>query len=269
MIETHSVGFRYAQDTPPALEDVSMRIESGELVGIVGPNGSGKSTLGRLIKGLLLPDSGSVLVDGRDSAQDGLTVRRLVGLVFQNPNSQIVNSVVEQEIAFGPENLALPREDIRRQVSRAIAAVGLEASPTAECHSLTMADKQRVAIASVIAMEPRYLVLDEPTAWIEPQARWQLLSAIIDWAASASIGLILITHRMDEALLCRRLYGIRHGRILAEGPPGDLLQSEDVRDRLALAVPDAYFLTTELHAAGLPVSPGEPLHKVAEALCRS
>jgi energy-coupling factor transport system ATP-binding protein len=269
VIETHSVTFHYESGGHPAVADVSIRIEPGQVVGIVGPNGSGKSTLGRLIKGLLLPDAGAVIVDGHDSLQDGLTVRRLIGLVFQNPNSQIVNSVVDQEIAFGPENLGLPPDVIRGRVADAMAAVGLEVAPTAESHSLTMADKQRVAIASVVAMEPRYLVLDEPTAWIEPQSRWRLLSTIISWAAAAEIGLVLITHRMDEALLCRRLYGIRDGRVLAEGAPEELLQEAPVRERLALAVPDAYLLTVDLHAAGLPVTAGEPLHRVAEALCRS
>jgi energy-coupling factor transport system ATP-binding protein len=271
VIETRSVTFRYAPDTPCAVEDVSIRIEPGEVVGIVGPNGSGKSTLGRLLKGLILPDEGAVVVDGCDSMQDGLEVRRLVGLVFQNPNSQIVNSVVEQEVAFGPENLGLPAEEIRSRVDDVIAAVALHVPPTTETHKLTMADKQRVAIASVIAMEPRYLVLDEPTAWIEPRARWRLLSAITEWAAGTNppIGLVLVTHRMDEALLCSRLYGMRGGHILAEGRPDDLLQNAETRDRLALAVPDAYVLTAELSAAGLPITPGEPLNKVAEALCRS
>lgn len=269
MIEVQQVSFRYGADDQPALEEVSLEIAPGEVVAIVGPNGSGKSTLSRLMKGLLLPSSGRVLVDGSDSAAGGLDVRRTVGLVFQNPNSQIVNAIVEHEVAFGPENLALPPSEIRERVATALAAVGLNGRETAECHYLSMADKQRVAIAAVIAMEPRYLLLDEPTAWIEPSTRWSLLREVLAWAQERKAGLVLVTHRMDEAQLSDRVYGMLHGRMVVAGTPGEVLEDTDIRSRLSLAVPEAYHLTRELQRAGLPVSPGAMLRDTAAALTDS
>ncbi len=269
MIDVDKVTFRYPGDDQPALQDVSVQVVAGETVGIVGPNGSGKSTLGRLIKGLLLPFEGHVRVDDLDSGAAGIDVRRMVGLVFQNPNSQIVNAVVEQEVAFGPENLGLAPSVIRERVTAALSAVGLLGRETSECHALSMADKQRVALASVIAMQPRYLVLDEPTAWLEPGARGRLLAEVFAWAAARRVGLVLITHRMDEAMLCRRLYGILDGHIIATGTPKEVLEDEAVRTRLALSLPDGYTLTLDLKAAGLPVVPGVSMELVAEALCQS
>ncbi|MGH2441970.1 MAG: ATP-binding cassette domain-containing protein [Chloroflexota bacterium] len=269
MIEVLDVQFRYSPDAAPALTGVSLSVQAGEMVGIVGPNGSGKSTLGRLMKGLVMPTDGRVLVDSLDTGADGLAVRGLVGLVFQNPNSQIVNTVVENEVAFGPENAALATSEIRKRVSNALQAVGMNGQENAECHALTMAGKQRVAIASVLAMEPKYVVLDEPTTWLEPKARWGLLREVMRWASAAGAGLVLITHRMDEAQLCDRLYGMLHGEMVVSGSPDDLLRDEDIRTRLSLEIPESYMLTSELHDAGLPVEPGFALEWVAEAICPS
>ena len=268
-IEARDVVYAYPGSHEPAVRGISLQISPGEVVGIVGPNGSGKSTLGRLLKGLLLPTEGAVTVDGVDSRSDSLEVRRLVGLVFQNPNSQIVNTVVENEVAFGPENLGLPSDEIAGRVRRALDAVGLQGDEAAECHSLSMADKQRVAIAAVLAMQPRYLILDEPTAWLEPVTRRRLLAEVSRWSHETNAGLVLVTHRMDEAQICDRLYGMLGGKVEVEGPPEGLLLDAAVRTRLALAVPEAYELTLDLHQAGLPVQPGEPLERAAEALCQS
>ncbi|HLJ66339.1 MAG TPA: ATP-binding cassette domain-containing protein [Chloroflexota bacterium] len=267
MIEVDDIFYRYPGSGEDALRGVSLRVEPEAVIGIVGPNGSGKSTVSRLMKGLLLPTAGVVRVDGIDSRTESLEVRRRVGLVFQNPNSQIVNTVVEYEVAFGPENLGLPSPEIGERVAIALAAVGLEGHEASECHSLSMADKQRVAIASVLAMHPRYLILDEPTAWLEPVARRRLLTEVVRWTRTRGVGLVLVTHRMDEAQICDRLYGMLDGRIEMEGTPEEVLLDERARARLALSVPEAYELTRELHAAGLPVAPGEPLEQVAEALC--
>lgn len=269
MIAARDVVYRYQPDQPPAVDNISIVVDPGEVVGVIGPNGSGKSTLSRLLKGLLVPDLGSVQVNGIDTHQGSLQVRRLVGLVFQNPNSQIVNAVVENEVAFGPENMGLPAAEIRRRVDDALETVGLRGQESAECHNLSMADKQRVAIAAVMAMEPQYLILDEPTAWLEPMTRWQLLKAVLGWAAVHSVGLVLVTHRMDEAQVCGRVYGMLHGRVDVTGTPGEILQDRGVRDRLSLAVPEAFVLVDELRAAGLPVREGAPLDDVAAALCRS
>ncbi|MGI8967504.1 MAG: ATP-binding cassette domain-containing protein [Chloroflexota bacterium] len=269
MMEAVQITYRYSGNAAPAVTAVSVCVAPGETVGIVGPNGSGKSTIGRLLKGLLLPTEGTVVVDGVDAAEEELAVRRLVGLVFQNPNSQIVNAVVEQEVAFGPENLGLSPQEIRRRVDEALRAMDLVSLRMAECHELSMADKQRIAIASVMAMEPRYLILDEPTAWIEPAARTRVLGELQQWASQRQVGLVLITHRMDEAQLCGRLYGMLHGRLEIVGPPSAVLHDPLMRARLALGEPEAYVLVNHLHAAGLPVTAGESLDQVAESLWRS
>lgn len=269
MIEVAGVSYRYGDDVHLAVDDVSVTVSPGEVVGIVGPNGSGKSTLGRLLKGLFVPSAGRVIVDGVDTAEDELQVRRIVGLVFQNPNSQIVNAVVEQEVAFGPENVGLPQPEIRRRVDDATAAVGLRGREQDECHRLSMANKQRVAIASVMAMEPSYVVLDEPTSWIEPSARWTVLQEVLRWARDCRAGVVLVTHRMQEAQLCDRLYGMLHARVIASGAPEELLEDGSARQRLALAVPETFLLARAFRAEGLPVSPAASTERMAEELCRS
>jgi energy-coupling factor transport system ATP-binding protein len=269
VIEVSGVSFHYPGDTDPALEDISVCVRPGEVVAVVGPNGSGKSTLGRLMKALILPASGKVVVDGRDTRLANREVRGIVGLVFQNPNSQIVNAVVQDEVAFGPENIGLPPEEIRRRVGEALRAVDLEGSELDECHSMSMAAKQRIALASVLAMEPRYLILDEPTTWIEPSGRWPLLSEVLRWKDRTGGGVVLITHRMDEAQLAGRVYGLLHGRIEAEGTPADVLHDESVRRRLGLDIPETYALGEDLQQAGLPVVPGAPVEALAEAIWRS
>jgi energy-coupling factor transport system ATP-binding protein len=269
MLEARDVFYAYPREVEPAVLHVSMQVALGEIVGIVGPNGSGKSTLGRLLKGLLVPASGHVCIDGLDTSVDSLEARRRVGLVFQNPNSQIVNAVVENEVAFGPENLGLSTAEIRERVEDALRTVGLSGQEASECHRLSMAGKQRVALAAVLAMQPRYLILDEPTAWLEPIARWQLLTTVMEWALHRGAGLVLVTHRMDEAQICARIYGMLDGRVEISGTLSEVLQNEPVRRRLSLAVPDTFVLADELRAAGVPVGDGASLDVMAEALCRS
>jgi energy-coupling factor transport system ATP-binding protein len=269
VIEACGVTYRYDPRDEPAVEDVSLQVKPGEIISIVGPNGSGKSTMGRLVKALMLPTGGRVLVDELDTRERSLEVRRIVGMVFQNPNSQIVNSIVEQEVAFGPENLGLPTEEVRWRVGEALEAVGLQGREKAECHSLTMADKQRIALAAVIALHPRYLILDEPTAWIEPRARWRLFRAVLRWSTEQGAGVVLITHRMDEALLSRRMYGMLHGRVEVVDTPQSVLADEAMRTRLALDVPDTFALARELEAAGLPAVPGADIDQLADVLCQA
>lgn len=266
MILVERLRFHYSRETEPALLDVSARVDMGEVVGIVGPNGSGKSTLGRLMKGLLWPSEGRVLVDGLDTRVHGLETRRLVGLVFQNPNSQIVNAVVEQEVAFGLENVGLPPGEIRIRVDTALQAVGLVGRELEECYKLSMADKQRVALAAVMAMEPSYLILDEPTAWLEPTVRWPLLEEVLRWSSDRGAGLVLVTHRMDEAQTCDRLYGMLDGRVEAEGTPEQVLQDETIRRKLALDVPETFELAASLRAGGLSVAHGTSIDRLAESI---
>ena len=268
MISVEHLGYRYPKGTELALEDVSVVVAPGEVVGIVGPNGSGKSTLGRLMKGLLWPSQGRVLVDGLDTRTHGLDVRRLVGLVFQNPNSQIVNAVVEQEVAFGLENVGLAPREIRERVDAALQSVGLVDRSLEECYKLSMADKQRVALAAVIAMRPRYLILDEPTAWLEPAVRWPLLEEVLRWGSERGTALVLVTHRMDEAQTCDRLYGMLDGRVEARGTPEDVLQNEEIRSRLALDVPETFELAASLRMGGVPAAIGTSIDRLAESISR-
>ena len=269
MIQVCDITYRYPGQLEAALHGVSLEVEPGDVVGIVGPNGSGKSTLGRVIKGLLLPSAGQLRIDDLDPVVDGLEVRRRVGLVFQNPNSQIVNSVVEQEVAFGPENLGLSTAEIRERVDESLNAVGLLDRRIAECHALSMADKQRVALAAVMALYPHYLILDEPTAWLEPTGRWPLLEEVLHWSSGRHVGLLLITHRMDEAQVCERLYGMLDGRVEIVGTPYDVLQNDQARSRLALEVPETLLLAEELRAEGVPVDGAGGVEALAEAICRS
>jgi energy-coupling factor transport system ATP-binding protein len=266
VIEVKEVDYRYGSTTPQVLVDVSISVSPGESMAIVGPNGSGKSTLGRLMKGLLLPTSGTVLVDGLETRGQNLEVRRTVGLVFQNPTSQIVNAVVEQEVAFGPENLALPPAEIRRRVERGLAAVHLQGMEEAECHSLSMANRQRVAIASVIAMEPRYLVLDEPTAWLEPTTRRPVLEEVFRWGVEHGVAVVIVTHRMDEAQMCGTVVGMLDGRVEAVGPSRQVLSDASIREKLSLDVPEALELAEVLQAQGLPVHPGASVEGLAVQL---
>ncbi len=266
MIDVQQVGYRYPAGTELALQGITAYVSPGEVVGIVGPNGSGKSTLGRLMKGLLLPAEGSVTVDGLDTRSHSLEARRIVGLVFQNPNSQIVNAVVEQEVAFGLENMGLPPFDMRQRVDDALRAVGLIDRERQECYKLSMADKQRVALAAVMAMHPRYLILDEPTAWLEPIVRWPLLEEVLRWRAEHQAALVLITHRMDEAQTCDRLYGMLDGRIEAQGTPDSLLQRQDIRTRLALDIPETFELAAELRARGLAAATGTSVDRLADRI---
>jgi energy-coupling factor transport system ATP-binding protein len=221
------------------------------------------------MKGLLLPTRGEVCVDGRSTRSANREARATVGLVFQNPNSQIVNAVVQDEVAFGPENIGLPPEEIRQRVRDALRAVELEGRELDECHSMSMAGKQRIALASVLAMEPRYLILDEPTAWIEPSGRWPLLAEVLGWKDRTGGGVMLITHRMDEAQLAGRVYGLLHGRVEAEGTPAEVLHDEAIRTSLGLDIPETYALGEDLRRAGLPVVPGAPVEALAEAIWQS
>lgn len=266
MIEVRDASYCYPRSGSPAVTGVSLTVARGETVAIVGPNGSGKSTLGRLIKGLLLPATGSVLVEGLETRAESMAVRRLVGLVFQNPTGQIVNAVVEQEVAFGPENLGLPADEVRRRVDAALRAVHLTGLEEAECHSLSMANRQRVAIAGVIAMEPRYLILDEPTAWLEPTTRRPVLEEVFRWSAERGVAVVIVTHRMDEAQMCARTVGMLDGRIAVCGPSACVLGDPAARALLSLDVPETLELGEMLRASGLPVTPGASVEGLAREL---
>jgi energy-coupling factor transport system ATP-binding protein len=260
MIRATGLGFRYqnrgGQDTW-ALRDISLQIESGAFVALIGPNGSGKSTLARHFNALLLPGEGEVLVRNLSTSDEAnrWRIRQLVGMVFQNPDNQLVASSVEEDVAFGPENLGLPGTEIRERVEEALALTGMTSFRQHAPHLLSGGQKQRVAIAGVIAMRPQYLVLDEPTAMLDPRGRQEVMETVIRLNRQEGITVIYITHFMEEALTAERLLVLSQGRLLLDDHPRKLFQQAQTLRALGLGLPDIPELVWELRAAGLEVPP--------------
>lgn len=268
MIELVDVTFTYPGAGTPALAGVSLTLAPGELVAVVGANGSGKSTLARLCDGLLLPCSGTVLVDGMDT-RDGsraYDVRSRVGLVLQDPDDQIVGTVVEEDVAFGPENLGVPREELRRRVDEAIAAVGLTGLERREPHLLSEGQKQRLAFAGALAMQPAYLVADEPTAMLDPNGRADVL-AILGRLVAGGTGVVHVTHRLADLASASRVVALAAGRIAYAGEPAGLLADAALMARLGVSLPPVAELAASLRALGVGI-PADALTpaEVLEAL---
>ena len=244
-IEARGVSFRYDGESPEVLHDIDLRVEEGQFVALLGHNGCGKSTMAKLFNGMLVPTGGQVLVDGIDTADENrqLDVRRRVGLVQQNPDNQLVAGVVEEDVAFGPENLGIPPEEIRRRVDQALRAVDMYDYRGHAPHKLSGGQKQRVAIAGIIAMETKCIVLDEPTAMLDPQGRTEVMDTIRRLNREKGITIILITHYMDEA--------VGAGRVLMDGGPRQVFSQVERLKRHALDVPQATELCYQLKAAGV------------------
>ena len=258
IIQTEGLRFAYAEEgavNPFVLDGVSLDIEEGSFVAVLGHNGSGKSTLAKHLNAILLPSGGKVYVDGIDTADEDklLDIRRTVGMVFQNPDNQIVANVVEEDVAFAPENLGVPTEEIRRRVDDALAAVDMTAFMTHAPHLLSGGQKQRVAIAGVIAMEPECIVLDEATAMLDPIGRQEVLSAVHKLNREKGITVVLITHHMNEAEDADRVIVMDDGKIALDGTPKEVFtQVEPLRD-MGLTVPDTVDLLDRLRKDGLEV----------------
>ena len=245
----------YADATPeqaPALKDLSLEIEAGSFVAVLGHNGSGKSTLAKHLNALLLPSQGKVWVDGLDSADPDnlLAIRERVGMVFQNPDNQIVASVVEEDVAFGPENMGIPPEEIRTRVDRALNMVGMYDLREHSPHLLSGGQKQRVAIAGVIAMRPQCIVLDEPTAMLDPKGRREVMEIVSRLNRESSITVVLITHHMDEAALADRVIVLHHGEVAADGAPKKVFSQVEMLHSLGLVAPETVELCWALRKAG-------------------
>jgi energy-coupling factor transport system ATP-binding protein len=253
-----------------ALDAVSLEIGPGETVAVLGANGSGKSTLARLANGMLLPDVGLVSVNELDTADPAHAreVRRRVGVVLQHPDDQIVATAVEDDVAFGPENLSLPREEIRRRVDEAIAAVGLTGLERREPHLLSGGQKQRLAIAGALAMQPEYLVFDEPSSMLDPEGRAEVAQIIRQLAASGR-GVLLITHDLSEIASADRVLVLDAGRAAFADSVAELLGRPDVLDACGLELPPLAIMAETLRAAGVAVDAGIPLvDSLVEAACR-
>jgi len=256
-IEVKNVDFCYDElyDEPSeiVLKDFSLDIEKGSFVAILGHNGSGKSTLAKLFNGLNLPNSGSVIIDGIDTKEEerALEIRNKVGLVFQNPDNQIVSTIVEEDVAFGPENLGLSREEIRKRVDESLEAVGMSEYMRHEPHRLSGGQKQRVAIAGILAMQPECVVFDEPTAMLDPRGRKDVMNIITKLNKEMNKTVVLITHYMDEAAKADRVVVIDSGKIICDGKPEKVFNEVELLKSVGLDVPQPTELIYKLKKAGI------------------
>ena len=268
IISAQDVRFSYVTAegvAPIVLGGVSLDIEKGSFVAVLGHNGSGKSTLAKHMNAILLPTGGKVYVSGMDTSEDQLLldIRRTVGMVFQNPDNQIVANVVEEDVAFAPENLGVPPAEIRRRVDDALKAVGMYEYREHAPHLLSGGQKQRVAIAGVIAMAPRCIVLDEPTAMLDPIGRAEVMKTIRELNRSSGVTVVLITHHMDEAAQADRLVVMAKGRVVADGPPREVFQRVEELKAVGLTVPETTELLWQLRQAGVDV----PLDALSDEEC--
>lgn len=274
MLQINNVCHAYRNENDEelwALDHVSLEIAAGEFVAVIGRNGSGKSTLAKHLNALLIPGSGTCIIDGIDTKDSGRIwdIRQRVGMVFQNPDNQIVASIVEEDVAFGPENLGLPPAEIRRRVDEALAMVGMTEYRLHGPHLLSGGQKQRVAIAGVLAMQPRCLVLDEPTAMLDPVGRAEVLDAVCRLHREEGITVVYITHFMEEAVAAGRVVVMDAGQIILDGTPGEVFQDVDKIRGLGLDVPVAADVAAQLRRRGMDLPSGITTNEgLATALCR-
>ncbi len=259
LIELTNVKYVYHPGTPDAitaLDGISLTIDRGEFVAIVGANGSGKSTLAKHLNALLAPTEGEVRVDGLDARDPDAVweIRRRVGMVFQNPDNQLVATVVEEDVAFGPENLGVPPTEIVARVADALRVVGMLDYRHHAPHLLSGGQKQRVAIAGILAMRPQCLVLDEATTMLDPQGQREVLETVKRLNRDG-ITIVYITHTMEEAAECRRIIALQAGRVALDGPPDEVFTRGDELEGLRLAVPPIRSLAHQLQRHGVPIPP--------------
>ncbi len=273
IVKTEGLTFSYSgfdgsipgEAGPVVLDGVDLEIEEGSFVAILGHNGSGKSTLAKHMNAILLPTGGKVWVDGVDTADESrlLQVRSTVGMVFQNPDNQIVANVVEEDVAFAPENLGVPPGEIRSRVDESLKMVGMYEFREHAPHLLSGGQKQRIAIAGVLAMKPRCIVLDEPTAMLDPRGRAEVLQAVRSLNREQGVTVVLITHHMDEAAKADRLVVMSRGKIIADGPPRQVFQDVEGLKAVGLTVPETVQLLYELRQEGLEL----PLDAISDEEC--
>ncbi|KYO63902.1 energy-coupling factor transporter ATPase [Thermovenabulum gondwanense] len=270
-IRLENVFYQYSQSKDLALKEINLTIKKGEFVAIIGPNGSGKSTLAKLFNGLFTPTEGDVWVDGLNTRDKDRIwdIRQKAGLVFQNPDNQIVATIVEEDVAFGPENLGIPPEEIRKRVYEALKTVELYEYAHKAPHLLSGGQKQRVAIAGILAMKPDYIILDEPTAMLDPVGRREVNNTIKKLNREENKTIILITHFMEEAVQADRVFVMEKGKIVMEGSPKDIFSKVERLKQIGLDVPQVTELANSLRAEGLDVR-GDILtiDEMVECLCR-
>ena len=238
-----------------ALDGMDLEAEAGEFIAVLGHNGSGKSTFAKHLNALLLPTEGSVIIDSLDTSEPELcqTVRQKAGMVFQNPDNQLVSNVVEEDVAFGPENLAVPTEEIWERVDKALADVGMAAYRNHSPNRLSGGQKQRVAIAGVMAMRPKCMILDEATAMLDPQGRKAVLGLVKELNRKEKVTIILITHYMEEAVFADRVFVMDQGRVAMQGAPTEIFARPEKLNKLQLSVPQVTQLIQELRKKGMDI----------------
>ena len=258
MIEVKDLVYSYiAENSQPEeiLKNINISIQKGEFVAVLGHNGSGKSTFAKHLNAILLPMGGKVYIDGIDTACEERLwdVRSRVGMVFQNPDNQIVASIVEEDVAFAPENLSVPPEEIRRRVDDALETVGMSEYKNHSPHMLSGGQKQRVAIAGIIAMKPDIIVMDEPTAMLDPIGRREVMKTIEDLNSIYGITIVLITHNMDEAVKAKRVVVIDSGKVIIDDTPRNVFKNVELLRQIGLDVPQATLLAYELRKKGFDI----------------
>lgn len=272
LIEIQNVSYVYEDAAAKALNNVSLTINDGEFVAVVGHNGSGKSTLAKHLNALLLPTEGKVLVDGMDTADEAntLSIRQRVGMVFQNPDNQLVTTIVEEDVAFGPENIGVPGNEIRTRVDRALAAVGMEKYAHSAPNMLSGGQKQRIAIAGMLAMQPKVLVLDEATAMLDPKGRRDIIDLVTKLHRENGITVVMITQYMEEAIGADRVAVMSGGELILEGTPKEVFSQDELLHKHRLDVPVMQQLANRLNARGanLPKSILS-VEEMAQAICQS
>ena len=261
ILKTEGLRFSYQEETIPApvvLDGVDLEIQAGSFVAVLGHNGSGKSTLAKHLNAILLPTGGKVYVDGIDTADEDrlLDIRRTIGMVFQNPDNQIIASVVQEDVGFGPENIGVPTDEIWERVEKSLKAVGMWEYREHSPNKLSGGQKQRVAIAGVMAMEPRCIVLDEPTAMLDPDGRKEVLEAVHELNRSKGVTVILITHYMEEVVDADYVFVMDQGKVVMEGEPREIFSHVQELKSHRLDVPQITLLAHELKEAGMDLPDG-------------
>ena len=259
MIECRNLIFKYTagenQEEKIAINDVNFQIKEGEFIAILGHNGSGKSTMAKHMNALLIPTEGKMLVNKMDTSDMNnlWNIRETAGMVFQNPDNQLVATIVEEDVAFGPENLGVAPEEIRKRVDEALERVGMSEYKRHAPHLLSGGQKQRIAIAGILAMQPKCIIFDEPTAMLDPSGRKEVLDTIIDLNKNYGITVILITHYMDEAAKADRIVVMDKGKLILDGKPRDVFSNVEKMKSIGLDVPQVTELSYELQKAGINI----------------
>lgn len=274
MIECKNVVFKYStgeEIEKLAIDGLNLEVNEGEFLVVLGHNGSGKSTVAKHMNALLVPTEGTVIVNGLDTSDENNVwdIRATAGMVFQNPDNQLVATIVEEDVAFGPENLGVPPEEIRKRVDEALERVGMSEYKKHAPHLLSGGQKQRIAIAGILAMQPKCIIFDEPTAMLDPSGRKEVLDTIIDLNRNYGITVILITHYMDEAAKADRIVVMDKGKLILDGKPRDVFSNVEKMKNIGLDVPQVTELSYELQKVGINIdSRILDVNEMVNAICQ-